>query len=361
MVASIILLGSLLFPSQQVTAAIKQQLAATQANGAAVAILRHHNLVYSKGFGLADAAAQRPVDAETRFEIGSDTKQFTAAGILQLKERGKLALDDRLSKYAPDFPHAAEVTLRELLNQTTGLPDYLLTNHFIGAIAPTRASYARIVQLCGGSLHFVPGSRWEYSNTNYIALGRVIENVSGETYEGYIRKHLFEPAGMIHSATIADEATLTNLSHGYWRGMRNAGTLSPAPAIGNWAWSAGCIVSTVGDLAKWDLALESGKIISAQDFAVMTSPATLADGTVDDYGFGWWIENISGHRVIDHDGDTYGFSASNYIFEDDDLTVIVLENEGNDAAAKVVRKIVAVLYPSTNREDARRTTQRRSH
>lgn len=240
------------FLVDRATATIEKQLASTHAVGLAVAVVRHGALVYARGFGVRNRSSGAPADTDTRFEIGSDTKQFTAAAILQLKEQQKLSLDDRLAKYVPHFPHANELTLRELLDQTTGLFDYVETNHMVRITQTSTGSFAKTERLATAPLHFAPGSRWEYSNTNYIALGRVIEIASGESYEAYIRKHLFAPADMNQSTTIDQERHVSDMATGYWRGQRNTGPLTPAPEIGaSWTWSAGQIVSTVRDLAKW--------------------------------------------------------------------------------------------------------------
>ena len=212
--------------------------------------------------------------------------------------------------------------------------------------ASTEGSFERIARLAAGPLHFEPGSRWEYSNTNYIALGRVIEVASGESYESYIREHLFAPANLERTTTIDREPQVADMCTGYWRGLRNTGPLVRAPKMrASWTWSAGEIVSTVGDLAKWDAALRSGKIVSAADFALMTAPATLTGGKVDEYGFGWWTDPFHGHKHIYHDGDTFGMSSSNNLYPDDDLTIIVLENVGQDAASRTAASIFATLVP----------------
>ncbi len=239
------------FPTRRVTATVGQRLVLTHAVGIAVAVVEHGRVVYAHGFGARNRHSNTPVDVATRFEIGSDTKQFTAAAVLQLKEQGRLSLDDRLAKYVPNFPHADELTLRELLYQTTGLFNYVDTNHMVQITQTSTGSFEKIERMAAGPLHFTPGSRWEYSNTNYIALGRVIEIVSGESYDSYIRQHLFAPAEMDQTTTIDREQHVADMATGYWHGMRKTGPLIVAPEIGaSWTWSAGEIVSTVGDLAK---------------------------------------------------------------------------------------------------------------
>ncbi|MDQ6930151.1 MAG: beta-lactamase family protein [Candidatus Eremiobacteraeota bacterium] len=335
------------FPSTLITSTIQKQLDDTMALAISVAIVRNGSIIYQRAFGVKDRERKLPAGIHTRFEIGSITKQFTAAAILQLKEQGRLSLDDRLVKYVPEFPHADELTLRQLLNQTSGLFEFMQTNHFI-AMARTPGNFKRIEGLVRAPLHFAPGTQWEYSNTNYIALGRVVEIVSGQPFEKYVRQHLFMKAGMGESSTIDHEARIKDMARSYWRGRKNDQPLAPAPPLGGtWAGPAGFIVSSAGDLAKWDVALQSGKIISASDFALMTTPPTLGNGRAGDYGMGWWIDKVREHQRFDHDGDTFGFSSSNWIFPGDDLCIIVLQNEPNDAAARSARKIFDTLYPAT--------------
>ena len=327
------------------TETVVEELSKAGAPGAAVAIVRDGKVVFEHGFGYRSRGGGA-VGIHTHFEIGSDTKQFTACAILQLKERGLIALDDRIAKYVPEFPHAKEITLRELLNQTSGLPDFVMTNHFVKITQTSVGSFSRIETMTSGSLHFSPGSRWEYSNSNYVALGRVIEVVSREPYHRYVRDHLFAAARMRESGFISQEKTFSDMATGYWRGLRGRRVVS-APEIGeSWTQAAGDIVSTVDDLSRWDIALQSGKVIDHVDLRVMMSPATLSDGKKDDYGFGWWIDPVQGYTDVYHDGDTYGMSSSNNIFPALDLDIIILENESMDKASDMAKAIFSALGPS---------------
>lgn len=319
------------------SAAVRAQMAKDGSYGLAVAVLRGGRSIYTEGLGERQRNGVA-VDPGTHFEIGSDTKQFVAAAVLQLKEAGQLDLGDSLARYAPDFPHASEITIRELLDQTTGLFDYVSTNHFLAMSQSGPGSLARIERMASGPLAFVPGSKWAYSNTNYIALARVVEVVSGETYKAYLRRHIFAPAGLTETAFVADEQRLADMANGYWRGPTRKGDLQPSPTIpDSWLGAAGDVVSTVGDMTRWDRALMGGRIISRADVALMMSPASLTDGAKDDYGFGWWIDPIGGHTDVYHDGDTLGMSSSNDYFPDDDLWIVVLENQDTDSAARAAR------------------------
>jgi D-alanyl-D-alanine carboxypeptidase len=191
----------------------------------------------------------------------------------------------------------------------------------------TPGGFSAVEGMVAGPLRFAPGSAWQYSNTNYIALGRVVEVVSGESYDAYVRKHVFTPARMYESTTIGGEAAVANRATGYWRGMHMNKPLVPAPStLQSWTWSAGDIVSTAGDIARWNIALASGNLISRADYALMLTPARLSYGKSTGYGFHWWSDTVDGHPVLSGLGDTYGFSSCTDVFPRAHVTIVVLEN-----------------------------------
>ena len=325
--------------------AIDQVVSTQHVVGGAAGLVRDGKLVYVKTWGLRNIAIDEPVDANTRFEIGSVTKQFTAAAILQLQERGKLSIDDRLSKYFPSFPHASEITLRQLLNQVSGLADYL--EAFQPVTNPSAPGGLDVVAAAVNKpLHFKPGSRWEYSNTNYYVLGKVVEAVSHQSYESYVRDHLFAPAGMTHSGFVADESKLDDFAIGYWTGFDGKTPLSPAPPIPeSWAGGAGAIVSNLADMAAWDTALMSGKIVTPADYALMSSPATLSDGSRDDYGMGLGINPLDGHKRIWHNGGSLGSFTMNATYPDDRIDIIVFETGRGADPNEVEIGMFDALFP----------------
>lgn len=331
---------------EQITSAVERQLKENPSTGAAVGVVRDGKLVYVKAFGARNAAAHLAVDERTRFEIGSVTKQFTSAAILQLKEAGKLALDDSLAKYLPSFPHANELTLRELLNQVSGLPDYTHVTDFYTKLSLTDGSVDKVAHVAAGDLHFAPGTRWEYSSTNYYVLGRVVEVVSGKSYEQYVRLHLFAPARMQHSGFIDDESKLEDFATGYWEGSNGKEPPRPAaPIRQSWAGGAGCIVSTVADLASWDNALASGKVVSSEDYSLMSSPGTLKDGSKTAYGMGLGINPLYGHVRIWHNGGTNGSLTMNATYPDDHIDIIVFENDLAGDPREVESAVFGAMFP----------------
>ena len=335
-----------MFSAPQVTVAAQQLIDAQRGAGAAVGVVRDGQVIYVKTFGDRNIAQSKPVDADTRFEIGSVTKQFTASAILQLQEQGKLSIDDRLAKYLPSFPHANEITLRQLLNQISGLPNYTAMPDIVNEMSTVPDASTKIAAYVAGPLHFVPGTKWEYSNTNYWVLGQVVATVSGTTWEDYVRTHLFVPAGMLHSGFISDEPKFDDFATPYWQGPKNDGPLQPAPTmLESWPGGAGAIVSTIGDLAAWDGALAGGKIISHDDFVVMSTPARLADGKLTDYGMGLGIARFEGHNRIGHGGGTNGSLTGNSTYPDDNLDIIVMENSLRGDPGAVESAVLESIYP----------------
>lgn len=171
--------------------------------GVALALACNGHIVFAQGYGFRSVAQHLPVNPETRFQIGSITKQFTAAAILQLRAARKLSLDDPAARFLPHFPYASQITVRELLNQTTGLYNYTEAPHFIATADHSRGGFSPITALLAGHpLAFAPGSKWQYSNTNYIVLGQIVAVASGESYAAYMQQHIFQPAGMTATSLI---------------------------------------------------------------------------------------------------------------------------------------------------------------
>jgi len=330
----------------RVDAAVRRAMATYRIPGAEIAIVSNGNILYRHGYGVKNLASQQAVTSNTRFEIGSITKQFTGAAIMQLVEDGKLSLDDRLVKFIGSYPAANDVTIRQLLWQTSGIPSYTTDKRFISLAERRSGTFTAMLDLISNKpLRFTPGSRFEYSNSNYILLGRIVELASGQTYTDYLFSHVIEPAGMTQTATIGNEAQLSDFATGY--GPNKSGTkLTRAPRFGSgWAWSAGYLVSNVGDVAAWDNAFFGGQVIAPKDVTLAASPGTLSDGKATMYGFGWVIDSQYGHRRIWHNGGTFGYSASNMTYPDDHLAIIALFNQVQAPAESITARIFDALHP----------------
>ncbi len=330
-------------PAAKIDADVNAAIAAQQMHGATIAIIQEQRIVYTQGYGLRDVAKALPAQVDTQYEIGSITKQFTAAAVLQLMESGKMSLDAKLATYLPTAPHASDVTIRQMLSHTSGIPEYLEGESVVLA-AGHPATVAQILErIKGKPLDFVPGTKYEYSNTNYFLLGRVIEVVSHQPYEQYMMTHVFARAGVASLTTMRDEPHLSDFATGYEHGK-----LAP-PLDESWAWSAGNIVGTVGDLAAWDAALSSAKVVDANDYAQMTSRQTPRGSAA--YGFGFVIDHHDGQLRIWHNGGTFGFSTSDQFYPTQKTRIIVFTNDSGGDANALATRIFDDLYPQFSSAD----------
>ena len=339
-------------PAPPLTAAVRSKidtdvralLSEAHAPGATIAIVRGGAIVYTRGYGLRDVAKSLPADDRTRYEIGSITKQFTAAAILQLKEAGKIDLDTTVATYLPSIVHAKEITIRQLLTHTSGFQDYVDVPNF-ETLAATPATFDQSMsRISDKPLGFTPGTYFAYSSTNYLILGRIIELVSGQSWEAYVQQHLFAPAGMMDSATMAEEGELADMARGYV--YAKGRTAESKPIAESWASSAGGIVSTAADLHKWGEALSSGRIISTSDYQLLTSPARLADGLPIEYGLGMKLDRFEGQPRVWHDGNTNGFDGSDQFFPSQGVRIIVLSNSLGGSSNKIAEHIYNDLFPA---------------
>jgi D-alanyl-D-alanine carboxypeptidase len=326
-----------------VDSAANAALATGRVPAVAVAVARGGRIVFERAYGYADTARKIPATVDTRFEIGSVTKQITAACVLQLAREKKLSLDDRLARYLSDYFVGRGVTIRQLLEQVSGIPEYLEGDDLPGAAAKPVSFAGLLARVSAKPLDFAPGSRWKYSNTNYAILGRIVALVSREPYETYVREHVFAPAGMTQSGFIDDEATLPEVARGYVSGVK--GNVPAPPLQADWAGAAGAVVSTVGDVVKWNAALADGTILPAGDVATMRTSATVADGAQTNYGFGFVVDSLDGHARVWHNGQTFGFYALDAVFPDDDESIVVLSNSALPSADAIERDAFAASHP----------------
>lgn len=327
----------------QIDGDVNAILRSRHATGATISIVEGDGSRYVHGYGLRDIARNLPAEANTHYEIGSITKQFTAAAIAQLVLAGKLKLDAPVSTYVPNAPHASEITVRQLVVQTSGLPEYL-NGEGIVERGGKPATFEQLMALVAGKpLEFTPGTQWAYSNTNYIILGRVIEAVSKQPYEAYVREHLFAPAEMTQTTTMAGEVKVPGMALGYRKS--DGQTLAAYPLDDSFAGAAGNIVSTADDLQRWNEALVSGKIVSPEGYTMMTTPGRLTSGAPTSYGFALIIDKLDGRPRIWHNGGTFGFAAIDWHFPEQKLWIIVLTNDERGPDDAIASKIFDDLNP----------------
>ena len=299
---------------------------------------------YIRGYGLADIRARVPAQANTVYEIASLTKQFTAAAIMQLAEQGKLELNAPAARYLPELPQVAQsITVRQLLNHTSGLPRYDYLYVMLNRLEPyppsaVLAAYEQSLT----SLSFDPGSAWEYSNMGYFILGAIIEVVSGQSYRDYMAQHVFSAAGLTSTGYCVEPPA--DLAQSYLVGGSAWQTIMPENL--SLAFAAGGLCSTVSDLLAWQQALATGRVVTAGSYQAMTSPGTLPDGTSTYYGYGLKIGDYGGHPAIYHQGLITGFASVVAYFPDDDTTIVLLTNtqaqvDSLDDAVSLIRTRVS--------------------
>ncbi|HEY5258103.1 MAG TPA: serine hydrolase domain-containing protein [Candidatus Baltobacteraceae bacterium] len=330
--------------AKHVDAVMNAALARQFVPGAEVAIAENGRLVYVKGYGLRDVDDALPVDARTAFAIGSVTKQFTAAGIMLLAQRGLVDVDAPLSTYLPDAPHASEVTLRNLLTHTSGIVGFTEQPDF-SLVLPTTTTPAQIVAtIQNAPLAFKPGTKWEYSNTNFVLLGQVIAKLSGEPYDAFLKDRLFDPLGLHRSWFTRIEEIHPDTARGYTEFM--LGMPVEHASLADWSWydAAGGLTMSAADLARWDIALDAGRVVSPASFTEMTTPQRLTNGTSTNYGFGLGVGSVYGHPTVGHDGLVSGFSAENLTFPQDRVAIVVLANSDGLADGPLIGQLSAIVY-----------------
>lgn len=275
--------------------------------GVSVTVVKDGDVVLAKGYGWRSLADRQPVTPETMFAIGSITKQFTCACVLLLAEEGKLSVEDPVAKYYPNLTRANDITLLDLMNHVSGYPDYypldFVDRRMLRAIEPDEL----LRQYAGGKLDFEPGSRYSYSNTGYILLGRVVEKVSGEPFGAFLSRRILQPLGLAHT-TYEPKRGDARLAQGYTT-FALGGPEPTAPEAGGWIGAAGGIYSTPSDLAKWNLALVGGKLLRPESYQLMTHPRRLTNGKVSEYGCGLGVRLQGNRQVLAHNGAVSGFVA----------------------------------------------------
>jgi CubicO group peptidase (beta-lactamase class C family) len=329
---------------EAVQAYVAEQLRDQQIPGLSVAVLRDGQVVLARGYGLASVELNVPATAGTVYRLASVTKPLTATAVLQLVEEGRLALDGTLPSYLAETPPAwTGITVRQLLTHTSGLKDYL------NELRLTTRDGTTPEEILGAlgrlPLNFPPGSQARYSNTNFLVLGVILQQVSGLDYEALLTQRVFAPIGMRHTRLNRPEAVMADRSAGY---VSVAGELRNSPRLEPSLYDnadAG-LVSSVEDLARWLQALRANRLLSAATQRAMWTPVTLPDGTAAPFGLGWSVTHANGHRLVYHRGnrpDGSGFVAR---YVDDGIDVVVLTNLGDANAAQIAAHIAGLYLPA---------------
>lgn len=303
---------------------IEAALAAFDVASVSIAVIQNDQILYAKAFGLANIAENRLASTKTRYAVGSISKQFTSAALLLEQQRGALSLNDPVSKFFPELTRSQEVTVRELLSHTSGYEDYAPQDYLIPEWTHPTTPQALLNHWAKKPLNFDPGTRWQYSNTNYVLAGQILEKVSGQRLLPFLQENFFEPLGM-SSASDCEEHSPSDAA-AYTRYA-----LGPPRAVGReangWYFAAGELCMTASDLARWDISFLKKQLLSSQSYEQFTSEVKLKNGKSTGYALGLDIGDLHGTPMVSHSGEVSGFLASNAVFPTKSAAVVVLSNE----------------------------------
>ena len=347
-------LGAPAIQSQSVDDYLAQEMKALHIPGLALGVYRNGEIVKAQGYGLANVELNVPVKPETIFQSGSVGKQFAATAVMMLVEEGKVGLDDAITKYFPGAPDAwNNIKVRNLLSHTSGLAEYE-SDERTGPSGPfyLRLDFTEDELLKKAEalpFDFQPGEKWSYRNTNYLLLGFLIRKVTGEFYGDYLQERIFKPLGMNATRIISEADIIPNRAAGYQlvKGeLKNQDWVSPTFN----STADGALYFTVLDLAKWDAALYTEKLVKKSSLDQMWTVAKLNDGKPNksNYGFAWTIDQMNGHRVIEHGGAWQGFTTYIARYVDDKLTVVVLTNldSAHSNPGRIAHHVAGLYVPA---------------
>jgi CubicO group peptidase (beta-lactamase class C family) len=321
-----------------------QVLEQTGVPSASVAIVQHGKLVYTHAYGSARLAsgstAAVAATPEMRYSIGSISKQFTATAILLLQEDGKLSLDDAVGKYIPDLTRGNEITIRQILSHTSGYQDYWPEDYVMTPMLKPITAPQVLDLFAKKPLDFEPGTQWQYSNTNYVIAGRIVESITGQPLMGFLTSRIFRPLGMA-SVWNSDQTQLPQADATAYHRYA-LGPLRVAPKEGSgWMFGAAELAMTAHDLALWDESLIAQSILKPESYKQMFTEIKLKDGKGTQYALGVGVRELNGHRAIVHSGEVSGFVSDNEAYPDNGVAVAVLTNQDAVSAATTIANLIA--------------------
>jgi CubicO group peptidase (beta-lactamase class C family) len=318
---------------------------------ASIAVVKGGKLAYTQAYGKAHLDPAVMATPGMRYSIGSVSKQFTAAAILILQEQGKLSLNDVVGKYVPGLTRGDEVTIRQILSHTSGYQDYWPEDYLMTPMMKPHTAEQILDEWAKKPLDFEPGTKWQYSNTNFVIAGLIVEKVSGEKLMDFLGEHVFHPLGM-KSVWNSDEVKLTSPdATPYIRAALGPLRLAPKEGRG-WMFAAGELAMTAHDLALWDESLIAQSVLKPESYKEMFTEVKLKDGTGTHYGLGVEVTKRDGRRSIEHSGEVTGFVSDNEVLIDDGVAVAVLTNHMAGGAGDIAQLVAATVAGGGTQTDA---------
>ena len=318
---------------------------------ASIAVVQGGKLVYTHAYGKAHLDPPKEATPGMRYSIGSISKQFTAAAILILQEQGKLSLDDAVGKYVPGLTRGDEVTIRQILSHTSGYQDYWPEDYLMTPMTKPETAQQIVDTWAKKPLDFDPGTQWQYSNTNFVIAGLIVEKVSGQKLMDFLGEHIFHPLGM-KSVWDSDETKLTSTdATPYIRAALGPLRLAPKEGRG-WMFAAGELAMTPHDLALWDISLMQQSVLKSDSYKEMFTEVKLKDGKGTHYGLGVGVSEEGGRRTIEHSGEVTGFVSDNEVLLDDGVAVAVTTNHMEGGAGQIAALVAAAVAGNAHQNDA---------
>lgn len=336
----------------QIDSAVNAVLTSTGAPGASIAVVWKGKIAYEHAYGFAKLDPPITTTGTMRYSVGSVTKQFVATAVLLLVEEKQLSVDDKVCRWFPELTRAKDISIRQLLSMTSGYQDYWPQDYVFAAMLQSTTPQSILDQWARKPLDFEPGTKWQYSNTNYIIAGLIVERVTGVPLFEYLTRRIFTPLGMT-SVKDYDAGPLGSVdASGY---LRNAlGPLRPAPKEAKgWLFSAGQLAMTPHDLALWELSMIEQTVLQPASYQTMLTSVLLSNGVAPGYGFGIEVNSVSGRRKLSHGGGTSGYLAANDVYPDEQAAIIVLCNVLPGAGypeTEIANRIAKMLFESTDAE-----------
>jgi CubicO group peptidase (beta-lactamase class C family) len=323
----------------------RRALASTGVPSASVAVVQDGKITYLQAYGQARLAPPTPARPEMRYSIGSISKQFTATAILLLAEQGKLSLDDPVGRYVPNLTRGNEVTIRQILSHTSGYQDFWPQDYVPPFMNQPITADKILDRWARKPLDFEPGTQYQYSNTGFVIAGLVVEKASGMPLLDFLSKYIFTPLNM-QSVMNIDQNRLTETdATGYLRYALGPPRVAPKEGKG-WLFAAGELAMPAQDLAKWDISLIKQTVLKPASYHEMETEVVLKNGLGTRYGLGVSVRQEFGRRAIEHGGEVSGFTATNLVFPDERVAVVVFTNQDSiDASAAIARRIAPLLFP----------------
>ena len=330
----------------KIDAAVTDVLTKTGAPSASIALVAEGRIVYTHAYGLANLESKTPATPGMRYSIGSVSKQFTSSAILLLAEEGKLSLDDRVARWLPDLTRAGEVTIRQILSMTSGYQDYWPQDYVMPPMLKPVTAQAILDEWARKPLDFEPGSRWQYSNTNYVIAGLIVEKASGIPLLEFLSKRIFGPLAMKTVSDIDSAPLGSNDPARYLRFALGPPRLAPKEGKG-WLFAAGELAMTADDLARWDVSMIDRTVLHPASYREMQTDMRLTNGAGTRYGLGVQVQMTGGRRLIAHGGEVSGFTAENQVYPDDRAAVVVLVNlDASNASGQIATRLSGLLFES---------------